>query len=654
MGEAQDTRTGASQERADAGRWHFRRMQPGEMNIDPIESEFFSTEALGSLADALVREAVQNSLDARRPGEPLRFRVCFPGPAGVPGDEVPRTFLGELRPHLRANRSGLTSLPDNDEPLSFLAIEDYGTRGLQGDPAQSEDDAIDDLKARRNDFFYFWRNVGRSRKHASDLGRWGLGKTVFQAASRINAFFGLTRRADDGRLLLLGQSVLRIHKLDGHRYYPYGYFGDIRDGFALPIDDRDTLLRFQDEFCLDRGEQPGLSIVIPYPDTEITPDAVAASLIHHYFVPILAGDMSAEVIHGDQSLHLGADSLAERVAAGGSGGAARFERVVELARWAHAVESDNMVTLAPPEVDYAPKWTDEGLDSETLDSLKVRFDAGERVAVTVPVWVKPARAEPILSSFDVFLERDEDLGVAEQSYVRDGITVAGVRTNMPHGIRALVLVRDRALSELLGDSENPAHTEWQERSPKFKNKYRHGPFTLRYVKNAPRELVRLFTRPSEARDLLLLRNVFSLEMPTEETIKNKHKRKEHSVGDSEDETSLNVDSTNRGRFADLQRMQGGFRVKGNLAELPKPNAIAVEVAYDVRRGNPFLHYQPFDFDLGAQPIEVVTSKVRIRRQRNNVLTFEALEPDFQVNVKGFDPHRDIRLRIGLVDPTEPT
>lgn len=45
--------------------WRFRRMQPGEMNIDPIEGEFFSTEALGSLADALVREAIQNSLDAR-------------------------------------------------------------------------------------------------------------------------------------------------------------------------------------------------------------------------------------------------------------------------------------------------------------------------------------------------------------------------------------------------------------------------------------------------------------------------------------------------------------------------------------------------------------------------------------------------------------
>jgi len=42
--------------------WQFRKMSKGEMNIDPIEAEFFSTEALGSLSDALIREAVQNSL----------------------------------------------------------------------------------------------------------------------------------------------------------------------------------------------------------------------------------------------------------------------------------------------------------------------------------------------------------------------------------------------------------------------------------------------------------------------------------------------------------------------------------------------------------------------------------------------------------------
>lgn len=61
-------------------RWQFRKMGKGEMNIDPIEGEFFSTEALGSLSDALIREAIQNSLDAAIPGEQVRVVITFPSP----------------------------------------------------------------------------------------------------------------------------------------------------------------------------------------------------------------------------------------------------------------------------------------------------------------------------------------------------------------------------------------------------------------------------------------------------------------------------------------------------------------------------------------------------------------------------------------------
>ena len=57
--------------------WRFREMQPGEINIDPIEGEFFTTEALGSLNDALVREAIQNSLDAAVGEGPVTVRFAF-------------------------------------------------------------------------------------------------------------------------------------------------------------------------------------------------------------------------------------------------------------------------------------------------------------------------------------------------------------------------------------------------------------------------------------------------------------------------------------------------------------------------------------------------------------------------------------------------
>ena len=57
-------------------RWRFARMTRAEINQDPVQGEFFSREA--DLPGRLVREAVQNSLDARRePGQPVRVRFVF-------------------------------------------------------------------------------------------------------------------------------------------------------------------------------------------------------------------------------------------------------------------------------------------------------------------------------------------------------------------------------------------------------------------------------------------------------------------------------------------------------------------------------------------------------------------------------------------------
>ena len=119
--------------------WKFRQMHPGEMNIDPIEAEFFSTEALGSLADAFVREAIQNSLDAWLPGSPLRIRILFPPPIAMLEGSRKAHYMAGLLDHLNASRSALTKLPSPDEPLEFMVVEDFGTRGLQGNPQQSED-----------------------------------------------------------------------------------------------------------------------------------------------------------------------------------------------------------------------------------------------------------------------------------------------------------------------------------------------------------------------------------------------------------------------------------------------------------------------------------------------------------------------------------
>lgn len=627
--------------------WRFRRLHPGEMNVDPIEGEFFSTEALGSLADALVREAIQNSLDARRPGTPARVRIAFSGPSGALTGKQRERYLDGLVPHVTAGRNGGASRLGPDERLEFVVVEDFGTRGLQGDPRQSEDDEIG-ASAFRNDFYYFWRNVGRSRKSASDLGRWGLGKTVFAAASRASAFFALTVRANDPRPLLMGQAVLRIHKLGGVRYYPYGYFGGFEGDFALPFDDAELIDSFRRDFRLARVAEPGLSVVIPFPDRDLTQQALLPSLAHHYFVPILAGDLSIDLEHDGRYETLDAASFARIVERIGRSEASSLPRLVDLARWGLALAPDAPVRLPEPAQSVAPRWSSDQATEQALAPLREPFNRGDRIAVRVPVWVKPSSGEPACSTFDVWLERDDTISAADEQFVRDGITIAGVRGGVQADVRAIVRVRDRALSALLGDSENPAHTEWQERSPRFKDRYRHGPTTLRYVKGAPREIVRLLTRPAEGRDLALLRHVFSLDVPTEESVRRGEPRTDRAGLDGSGETR-GIATVRSAHAFELQRLHGGFSVAGVANGETLPRYLAVRAAYEVRRGNPFALYQPFDFEMGRAPIALSADGASVVRHRDNELVVKIDDPRFRVTVQGFDFRRDVRVKAIPLD-----
>lgn len=630
--------------------WRFRRMQPGEMNIDPIESEFFSTEALGSLADALVRESIQNSLDARGPGSQARVRIAFPSRGKWIPEDRARRYLAGLWAHLAADRSGLGELPSGEEALSYLVVEDSGTRGLQGDPRQSEDEEIGSAPV-RNDFYYFWRNVGRSRKASSELGRWGLGKTVFPASSRLNAFLAVTVRRDDGRRLLMGQAVLRIHRLEGARFYPYGYFGAFDGDFALPVDDPvfiDALCR---DFGLQRAEggEPGLSVVIPFPDRELAPGEILPSVVRHYFLPILAGDLVVDIESDGHSESLDAASIPKVLGRISSAEGAALQRLVELAQWGIALPDSRYVRLPESPPQEAPRWASSETLDKALSSLRESFSHGDPVAVRVPVWVKPRSGDPVIAEFDVYLERDDSISGGEEHFVRDGITVAGVRSGVTGGVRAIVRIRNQALSGLLGDSENPAHTEWQERSPRFKERYRHGPYTLRYVKGAPREIVRILTRPVAGRDFALLRHLFSLDVPTEEAVRNREPPPNAPSGPDASAGPTDVESAGRDRHFELQKLRDGFRLVGTANGANAPRFVAVAAAYEVRRGNPFAQYQALDFRMDLPPIKAQVTGATIVQQQGNRVVLRIDDPSFQLTIRGFDPRRDIRVRTMAAD-----
>jgi hypothetical protein len=301
-----------------------------------------------------------------------------------------------------------------------------------------------------------------------------------------------------------------------------------------------------------------------------------------------------------------------------------------------------------PQEKEAPRWVDDRLTPDQLAHLRGRLDEPSPVALRVPVWVKPSTGEPVLSHFEVYLERDDGLARGDDHFIRDYITVTGVHATLPRGYRCIVAVRDRPLAALLGDSENPAHTEWQERSPKFKDRYRHGPYTLRYVRNVPRELVRVLTRPAEGRDLGLLRQLFSLDIQAMEQSSNQGPQRGEADGMGA-QAGIGEVFVARESFFQLQKLPGGFRLSGVGGAVARPAAMRVQVAYEVRRGNPFAHYQTLDFELERTPIDVATSNAEVLEQRANTLVFRPTHADFHVVITGFHTFRDLRVRVKTME-----
>lgn len=75
-----------------------------------------------------------------------------------------------------------------------------------------------------------------------------------------------------------------------------------------------------------------------------------------------------------------------------------------------------------------------------------------------------------------------------------------------------------------------------------------------------------------------------------------------------------------------------------------------EVAYRVRAGNPFRKHSPFDFDLTSSgAITMQAEGANVRATAVNAFELIPSEIKFQLSMKGFDPRRDLVVRVVAAD-----
>jgi len=626
--------------------WRFEKRTPGAVQDDPAYEEFFigasDSEYAAGVVDSLIRESIQNAIDARIA---FPIRVTFAIKSATFTAEDSEYFFANLWPHVGA----LEDVNAPIEPMTrWLVYEDFGAHGLCGDPARTTDPPPGDES--RQDFYWFWRNYARSRKTGDRLGRWGLGKTVFPSSSEINTIFGLTKRTDDGRKLLMGQSVLKNHSLpDGSLYRPYGLLCDPADTAAglAPIAEPTDIQRFTEAFGLQRRDEPGLSIVVPYARAVLSADQLLRAACVHYFVPIIKGQLRVEVTAEDgTTVSLDADTIDDvmhgRLRWDGSTRAKlSAPPPAALTRWACDIQETGQFNRTLPvacATGAITSFTDIVSTEQAAELLGCLENGDRRVAVRVPIMLETIAEGVKETYFDLFLAPN-DKGKGEAWHVRDGMTITGVMEGKLTGgaFDGLMVVSDKLLSSFLGDAEGPAHVDWSTQENRLTKRWKTYTRRLQFVRGALPKFIDRLKSVEKRTAADGLNEVFSV------PVKGQIPPRELSW------------------FAVVQT-RSGFSIRRSLElEVPSGAALDVVFAYDVNSGSPFAksNWSTLDFevrpDLKSDTLTLESQGMHVDHIAGNKLRLTITDPDkFSLSLDGFQPDVDLAVDVDEPKPRDKT
>lgn len=635
--------------------WKFKELTDSDTKVDPSHLEFFRSEALDDAVSALIREDIQNRLDAKQK-KSSSVKVCYR--LSAKGESLDREraykWTVGLEPHLNAPKTreelGVECPFRLDRIMPYLVIEGFNTTGLKGDPLETKDPVEN---SDRNDFYWFIRNVGRTGKKVGDRGRWGLGKIVYPASSEIRSFFCYSVREGDFRPTLIGRSVLAIHAINGPEYVSEGYFAKFKTEdpeFAVPEESDQEIEQFVQDFNIQRTtSEAGVSLVIPFPEKSITHASLIQGIIKSYFWEILRGALEVDVSYGDKLTVIKQDTVNDVVMswAGLDDNEKKVtQRRMEFCRKADRLKlgNDSYFELSVPKSYGSPRMQDLFESEEVYQKARECYRDGEILALELRVFVaKKKTVTPEEGSFLVYLQKDSDLDCADETFIRDGLTIIGEKYIREAGVRALVLAEHAPLNEFLGDAENPAHTKWLSTTKHFQGKYSPGKAMLEYIQRAA---MRLSNSLGKVENELLedvLDEFFGI--PTENDSKAQEKNPTKKRGRKKPGKII---PRPRARYLETSALRNGFRVFPATDATGTPDRVVIKMAYEAEDvGNPFNLYHPADFDLTEESGDVVVELAGCRELRRapNMIEIEIEDKIFSIVVIGFDLNRDLQTQI---------
>lgn len=396
----------------------------------------------GDPVGALVRESIQNSLDAKEKNDgPVRVSFTLTSldkdSKHLASGLLPAMTLGLKKAkkdgHAKATAFYKQSveLLESDQPIQVLGIHDFGTTGLTG----TTDDELDDPSA----WLALVKGTGETVKQVEGAGgSYGHGSSAPLALSQLRSvlYYSLTTQNDSVEERFQGTSRLQslpAETLIGHPGWTQGqgHFGDGEKCGPLYNDDIPKWIKDQRNESLPGhvdGEL-GTSIFVLSPDTEKKGakfwEAVAVAVLANYYYTIARGWLE---------VYIGPD---------------------------YALTSESVASFLAA-IPYQTGEETDVAEAVTIDRLESsRTIAGEHTVHSLQI--------PNFGSVDLLLRLDDSIqrsrvGVARSSgmlITREPWMLGSDRFKAHRPFDLFVYVSDPEGSELLRRLEPPAHDAFE-------------------------------------------------------------------------------------------------------------------------------------------------------------------------------------------------
>lgn len=680
-----------------APHWMFRKCDADETLRDSVSGEFFNSTRL----ESVIREALQNSLDARAGAASASVRIFYSGAAAALDGKVyaSRYRAGDVDAHYANRESGLTNIPETGEKCKYLTIEDFNTTGLTGSVSLRPSTDEREGDHRKSNYFNFFFRENRSGKNgAGSLGSWGAGKIMFMKASRLRTAFTYSVRDDaETPRFLAGRTVLMSHSIGDDMYAPDGWFGVTAEDSGCasnrhmrkrPTTDAAFIEAFCREFRVNRKTEVGTTVVIPYLDLEndnaggeFSRDNLVRAVLKNFMLAILNGDLVVTIETGANASRVVLDSETIK---------SENKYLPELpdgrsdivTRHHYALASQTMKPDFPQSQCYElkhvgpntkPTWCEEMFSAIDLKAVKKQITAGKCVKFRVPMTIQaksetsPSSPLCLKDSFSVLLRRVDEQALFKTAFYRRGLLIDSANRRSAGQYVSVVSIDGDELVKLLVASEPPSHCEWKADSDRVKERYFNTSAHISFVTTSVSFLIGQIEAADKDPDFNPLINSFGIPVEDDDNAPPKPaSRPKPDESETPEATPPHPEPTPPAtlfpeELLRLSKLQGktGFTVSvraDRIAEKGYPFSATYTMGYA-----PFdkTKWTPHDFSLGEGGNILVALEDPSQSEivecvgKGNKLTVRVKRQGaFRVCVTGFDENRDLEISKSNYDYSE--